>query len=217
MNVTVVGRSNATLSMVIESLLSVYGDEILDVERISNLSVDDDTPFLPQRAAKLRLREVSSEEWSGSADRVILGVLQPDAKRAVFKHFRKMHGISEEAYDTLVHPSAVIARTAGLGCGVQIGPGSIFAPFTEIEPMVTVNRKVSVGHHVRIGRFSTLNPGCNIGGKTNIGERCVVGMGANIFDRVNVGNDCVIGAGALVTKSLPDSAEVLGVAARILD
>jgi acetyltransferase EpsM len=54
-----------------------------------------------------------------------------------------------------------------------------------------------------------------MGGSVTIGEGTYVGMGAIIMDHVAAGSRCVIGAGALVTRSLPDRVQAVGIPAKI--
>lgn len=41
-------------------------------------------------------------------------------------------------------------------------------------------------------------------------------MGAVVIDRITVGSCSIVGAGAVVTKDVPDHAQVVGVPARIV-
>jgi UDP-perosamine 4-acetyltransferase len=114
----------------------------------------------------------------------------------------------------LVHPSAVIARTARLGKGVVIGAGVIIGAQTTVGDHVIINRGVLVGHHVRVGKFATIQPGAVIGGAGRIGPRAYIAMGANVLDRRVIGPGAVVGAGAVVVKDVPPHVQVVGVPAR---
>jgi hypothetical protein len=67
-------------------------------------------------------------------------------------------------FGRLVHPSAVIARSASLGDGVVVGAGVVIGAQTSVGDHVTINRGALVGHHVEIGEFATIQPGAVIGG-----------------------------------------------------
>src|SRR5205807_8600015 len=51
-------------------------------------------------------------------------------------------------FGTLVHPRAVVARSATLGEGVVIGAGAVIGARTRVGEHVVVNRAASVVHHV---------------------------------------------------------------------
>jgi acetyltransferase EpsM len=133
-------------------------------------------------------------------------------RRTDFIRQARANGFS---FATLLHPSADIAPEASVGEGSIVSPGTVIAAFTNIGQHVIVNRGCLIGHHTTIADGCTLSPGANIGGSTLIGERTYVGMGAVVLDHVTVGAGCVIGAGAVVTRSLPDRVQAVGVPAKI--
>lgn len=119
------------------------------------------------------------------------------------------------SFATLFHPGACLAPEAHLSEGSILSPGVVVAAYTTIGKHVIINRGCLIGHHVAISDFCTISPGANIGGSVTIGEGTYVGMGAIILDHVAIGSRCVIGAGAVVTRSLPDRVQALGMPAKI--
>jgi sugar O-acyltransferase (sialic acid O-acetyltransferase NeuD family) len=119
------------------------------------------------------------------------------------------------SFATLVHPAASLAPEAGLGEGTIVSPGTVVAAYTTIGKHVVINRGCLIGHHGAISDCCTISPGANIGGSVTIGEGTYVGMGAIILDHVAIGSRCVVGAAALVTRSLPDRVQAVGIPAKI--
>lgn len=119
-------------------------------------------------------------------------------------------------FATLIHPTARVSSKASLGEGCFVSPCSVVSAYTVLGDHVFVNRGALVGHHTRIGDYVTLQPGTNVAGMVTIGSGTYVGMSAAVLDKLNVGSDCVIGAGSVVVKDVPDSVQVLGVPARIV-
>ncbi|MDB5575061.1 MAG: hypothetical protein JWR80_237 [Bradyrhizobium sp.] len=116
----------------------------------------------------------------------------------------------------LLHPSAQVSASATLDEGVIVGAGSVVGAETHLEAHVLIGRGALIGHHVVIGSCSTVGPGCNIAAQCRIGAGTFLGIGATLIDRLEIGSGCLIGAGSLVTRNLPESAQALGVPARVV-
>lgn len=110
-----------------------------------------------------------------------------------------------------IHPSAVIASGAKIGCGVHIGPWCIVGPDVIIEDGVQLISNVIVDGHTVLGKDSVYYPFSTIGLAPQDlkykGEptRCVVGRGTVVREQVTihrgtasgngittVGSDCLI-------------------------
>ena len=115
---------------------------------------------------------------------------------------------------TLVHPSAVVARSAEIGAGCVIFPNVVVGARTVIGAGTIVNRGALVGHHGTIGAGSFLAPGANVGGGVTLGEEVHVGIGAVIRDDRRVGDRAVVGAGAVVVSDVEAGVTVVGIPAK---
>lgn len=121
-----------------------------------------------------------------------------------------MHGVK---WATIVHPLAYV------GCGVNIGEGSVVCPHVTVTCDVNVGRHVilninaSVSHDCRIGDFATLSPGCNVAGRCEIGCGAFLGVSASVIPDVKIGDGCLVAAGAVVTASTT-ALRVMGVPAK---
>lgn len=213
---TILGRSPATLAMLIESLRARGNGSPVSVRVVVNVDPEDSLQF---DAPGVAVTECDHETWSadgrpGLGAGVLCGVYRPAVKQAVAAFFREHHGVQAADYACCVHPAAVCASSAILGSGTQVEPLAVLAPHATLGDFVTVNRQASIGHHTRIGAFSTLNPGVNVAGHCTLGEAVTVGMGANIVDGIRIGDGAVVAAGALVTRDVPAGALVMGVPAR---
>ena len=211
------GNSPSALAMVLESLLRAYGPNV-NVKIIENMRPGYDLDHEVDGVETLR---IFHENWNYKNDLdngipCLLGVCRPPTKRDVFQFFQAHYGVELGYFADLVHPSAELASTSGIGAGVHVGPLSVIAPFAELGNLVSVNRQVSIGHHTRVGDFTTVNPGANIAGCCRIGRDVTVGMGSNILDGLEVGDGATVGAGAVVTKDVPPGVVVVGVPASVL-
>lgn len=115
---------------------------------------------------------------------------------------------------TLIHPSAVVARSAEIGPGCVIFPNVVIGARTVVGAGTIVNRGALVGHHGTIGAGSFLAPGANVGGGVTLGEQVHVGIGAVIRDDRRVGDHAVVGAGAVVVADVDAGITVVGLPAK---
>jgi UDP-N-acetylglucosamine acyltransferase len=111
----------------------------------------------------------------------------------------------------LVHPTAVVARGAGVGVGVRIGPFCTVGPNVTIEDGAQLVSHVVVDGHAQIGPDVILYPfctvglppqdlkykgeptRCEIGARTQIREHCTIHRGTVTGKGVTrIGSDCLL-------------------------
>ncbi len=110
--------------------------------------------------------------------------------------------------------------------GNIISPHSVIGKGSVIGPMVTIDRDVYLGNHVKVcqnssinhndnlGDFSIISPGVSLAGHVKIGKGTMVGIGASVLPCLSIGENSVIGAGAVVVSNIPDNTTVMGVPAK---
>jgi sugar O-acyltransferase (sialic acid O-acetyltransferase NeuD family) len=119
-------------------------------------------------------------------------------------------------FENLLHPSSVVSGRTKLGDGIIIDAGCVVAGFTTFEDHVRIGRRTSIGHHTRIGRYSTVHPGAIISGNCQIGEQTLISTGSIVLDGVSIGGGAVISAGSVVRHDVPARALVSGSPARLM-
>ncbi|WP_428262265.1 NeuD/PglB/VioB family sugar acetyltransferase [Haliangium sp.] len=117
---------------------------------------------------------------------------------------------------TVVHPAAVVARSARLGPGAVLLAGAIVNPDAEIGPGAIVNTAASIDHDNRIGAFAHVSPGAHTGGTVVVGTGTHVGIGAAVRNDITIGAWSIIGAGAVVVADIPDRVVAYGNPARVV-
>ena len=115
---------------------------------------------------------------------------------------------------TLIHPSAVVARSASIGPGCVLFPGVIVGARTTIGVGTIVNRGALIGHHTVIGSHVFVGPGANIAGGVTIGDEAYIAMAAVVRDDRTVGARATVGAGAVVVDDVAADTTVVGLPAR---
>jgi UDP-N-acetylbacillosamine N-acetyltransferase len=114
----------------------------------------------------------------------------------------------------LVHPTALISRTARIGTGTVIQFGAQISSEARVGDYVKVNAGAMIMHDATVGAFSTVAPAAVVLGRVQIGRGCYVGANATILPELTVGDGAVVGAGAVVTRSVPERTIVKGNPAR---
>lgn len=115
---------------------------------------------------------------------------------------------------TLIHPSAVIARSAVLEAGCVVFPNVVVGAWTTVGRATIVNRGALIGHHTTVGAYAFVGPGANIAGGVSIGDQAYIGIGAIVRDDRSVGANATVGAGAVVVADVGAGTTVIGLPAR---
>ena len=139
-----------------------------------------------------------------AGDRLLMAVGDPKVKKSLFVDL-KLRGCT---FATLIHPSAVVARTATLGEGVVVCPHAFVSADAFVGDLCVINGSASIGHDVKLGSFATLSAHVDLTGWVNVDECVFFGSGARVLPKVKIGYGARIGAGAVVMRSVPADAVV---------
>ncbi len=102
---------------------------------------------------------------------------------------------------TLVHPTAVVDRSAVLADDVVVGPWCVIGPKVTIGAGTILRSHVVIESHTRIGRENVFSPFCTIGGtpqdRKYRGEEtwCEIGDRNHIREQVTVHRGTAVGGG----------------------
>lgn len=143
---------------------------------------------------------------------IVVGIAFPKMKSKILEMLSANDTIS---YPTLVHNKAWISNGVTIGRGTVVYPGTSINYGSDIDEFVVMNMNCALGHHTRIGRYSSLAPGINTGGHTRIGEKVDIGIGVSTLQNVNIGAGCTIGGQAMVTQDIPQNETAIGIPARL--
>jgi sugar O-acyltransferase (sialic acid O-acetyltransferase NeuD family) len=161
----------------------------------------DTTPdVLAVRGYKLPWLGTPTDYVPQPGDQMVIAIANPLSKRAVVEHMLAKGA----SFARLIHPTAVVARTASLGEGVVLCPHSVVSADSTVGNFVSVNTLSSVGHDVVLGDFSTLSGHVDLTGAVKVGVDCFFGTGAKVLPKVKIGNGAKIGAGTVIMRSVAD-------------
>ena len=105
-------------------------------------------------------------------------------------------------FQSVVHPSAIIANDVELSQGVHIMAGAVIQPGSSIGKNTIINTRASIDHDCVIGDNCHVAPGAVLSGGVILGESVHIGTGASLVQLVEIGNHTVVGAGAVVTQNV---------------
>jgi len=120
---------------------------------------------------------------------------------------------SDTSFFTIIHPAAILSRSANIGSGTLITAGSILGPECVIGKGCIINHGAIVDHEVKVGDFSHIAPNSTLGGNVTVGRGVLIGAGAVILPGINIGDEAIVGAGAVVIKDVKSKSIVMGVPA----
>lgn len=115
---------------------------------------------------------------------------------------------------TLIHPKAIIARTATIAEGTVIMAGTVINSDTHIAGSCIINTGCTIDHDCIIGEFCHVSVGAHLAGTVTVGSHTWIGVGACINNNLTIASDCMIGSGAMVIDSIESAGVYIGVPAR---
>jgi len=89
---------------------------------------------------------------------------------------------------TIMHPTAVVDKTARIGAGCFIGPLAVVSIGANIGDHSILHIHCSVGHDSIIGRHCAVLPGARISGDVTLGDGVLIGSNAFVYQGSRVGD-----------------------------
>jgi sugar O-acyltransferase (sialic acid O-acetyltransferase NeuD family) len=124
--------------------------------------------------------------------------------------------LTDDCFETIVHPTASISRTATLGSGVVILPNVTVASNAMVGKHVMVLANSVINHNSVVGDGTILASSVTIAGNVHIGRGCYFGSNSAIRDGITIEDYCLIGMGSTVIRSVETRSVVAGNPARLI-
>jgi sugar O-acyltransferase (sialic acid O-acetyltransferase NeuD family) len=142
------------------------------------------------------------------------GVLVGIGNTALGHRAEMFHAFRTLIAPPLVHPRAVVARTASVDVGTVVFPAVVLGAGVTVGVNAVVYSGTIVEHDSRIGAHVYLSPGVVLSGGVTVEEGAFVGAGAVAIPNVRIGASALVAAGAVVIDHVAAKTTVLGVPAR---
>lgn len=175
-------------------------DDLVDLGRCNKISgfLDDYPKAMENYSYNLPYLGTIQDYMPQVGDRLLMALGDPNAKKKIYEELK----VKGAMFETFVHPSAVIARTAKLGEGVVVCPQAFICADAVIGNLCAINGSSSVGHDVHLGHFCTLSAHVDITGGVKVGDCVFFGSGARVLPKVKIGSGARIGAGSVVVRGV---------------
>ncbi|MFP7232818.1 acetyltransferase [Bacillus subtilis] len=173
---------------------------------------------------KFRTFEAGEELFTGPPEAVSeVRRLVPDmlfliaiGNNRVRKQVAERLDLKKEDFITLIHPSAIVSKSAVIGEGTVIMAGAIIQADARIGAHCIINTGAVAEHDNQIGDYVHLSPRVTLSGAVAVQEGAHVGTGAAVIPQLTIGSWSIVGAGSAVIRSIPDRVTAAGAPARII-
>lgn len=184
-----------------------------DVVQLMGLDLLGYCEFEEKLANPYQLNYLGTETSEVALDQLrlhsyVIGIGNNKIRRKIQEGLVNNYGLQNPT--TIIHPSAVIAKSVALGNGVLVAANTTVNPLAEIGNGCILNTASVVEHECKIGHFSHVAPGATLAGNVTIGENCFIGANSSIKQGVFIGNNVTVGAGCVIIKDIPDNSKVVG-------
>ena len=113
----------------------------------------------------------------------------------------------------IIHPKAIVSRSAIIGAGTVVMPGAVINADVKIGKGAIVNTSCSIDHDSVIGDYAHIAVGAHLSGGVCIGKHTWIGAGAVVIQCISVCDNVMLGAGAVVINNIEESSTYVGVPA----
>lgn len=186
---------------------SGHAKVVLDIAKMACVKVPcliDDNPQINELAGLPVVH--TAEELSP----IIVTIGECQTRRKIVEKLGKRE------YLTVVHPSAVKAKSVKIGYGTVVMAGAILNPDVRVGNHCVVNTGASIDHDCILHDFVHIAPHCTLCGEVEVGKGTWIGAGSTVIQCVKIGRNCFIGAGSVVVSDIPEGCLAYGNPCRII-
>jgi len=113
-----------------------------------------------------------------------------------------------EGWETIIHPTAVIASTSPVGKGSIVFPNVTISVDTKLGDFNLYYINASVCNDCAIGNYVSVMSGASISERVIMGDECFMAAGSTVYPHMKIGDRVEIGVEATVSKNFDDDAKV---------
>jgi sugar O-acyltransferase (sialic acid O-acetyltransferase NeuD family) len=204
------GHAKVVADVILASGQTIVGYVDADRDRLAELA----TPA--QEIALLTENELTGAlqvqgELPGDATAAVIAIGNNGVRLDLLRRFSTIH------CPPLVHPTAVVSRSARVGRGSVVFAQAVVNAGSRIGDGVIINTAAVVEHDCVIDDGCHLSPGAVVNGGVVVGSGSWIGAAATVIHGIRVGSGAVVGAGAVVIHDVDEGVTVVGNPARVLE
>ena len=150
--------------------------------------------------------------YSPQNTEIIIALGEPQYKKMLYdKVVAKGYALAN-----VIHPAAIINKSATLGHGLLIKAGAIVSSDAVVEDNVSIEEYAVVGHDTIVRKHSQLSTFSVIAGHCEIGESTYIALSVPVKEMTRIGSNVVVGMGSVVVRDIPDDVIAMGNPARAI-
>lgn len=111
-------------------------------------------------------------------------------------------------WESIVHPTAVIAGTSPLGTGSVVFPQVTVSVDTKLGKFNLYYIHSTICNDCRIGNYVSIMSGASVSERAEIGDECFLAAGSCIYPHMKLGNRVKVGVEATASRDYADGSEV---------
>lgn len=140
-------------------------------------------------------------------DRFLVAIGDIDIKKGVVAKLKKKGA----QFLNLIHPTAIVSKTAKMGQGVIICPFVIVSDHVILDDFVLMNIYSSCGHDAKVGKYCVLSPYATLNGFAVLEDEVFLGTHSTVTPKRKIGFRSKISANSVAMHDVPARSFVFGV------
>ena len=140
---------------------------------------------------------------SGTPLAAVIAIQSGSVRRKIVEE----HGEFQN-WESIIHPTAVIASTSPIGKGTIIFPQVTVSVDTKLGLFNLFYIHSTVCNDCKIGDYVSVMSGVSVSERAEIGNECFLAAGSTVYPHKRLGERVVVGVEATVSKDYGDGAEV---------
>lgn len=121
-----------------------------------------------------------------------------------------------DQYISVVHPTAVVSKSARIGYGTVVMAGAVINAEAKVGNHNIINTAAIIEHESSLLDFVHVSPNGTLTGNVSIGDGVHIGASATVIPNLIIQEWSVIGAGATVINNVPAYSKAVGCPARLI-
>jgi len=130
--------------------------------------------------------------------------------------YLKSLNVPDQKFATLVHPSAVVSKSARIGCGVCLMAQSFVGPEASLGNHIIGYGQSYISRNTVLEDYAYLAAKACLGAESVMKKGAYLGLASTVLERKIIGAWAVVGAGANVLDNVAEGEIVVGNPARVI-